>query len=70
MTDVAMSRSVRIADAGDFYNMLTNGDFVMATSGGYVFLLGIMLLSTPCVRRPNRPELAKKNACHPDGERT
>jgi hypothetical protein len=44
MTHVAMSRGVRGGEAYDFFNMLTNGDFVIAMSGGYLFLLGIMLL--------------------------
>lgn len=44
MTDVALSRGVRIAEAEDFFHMVANGDFAIAMSGGYVFMLGIMLI--------------------------
>jgi len=44
MTDVALSRGVRISETEDFVSMVANGDLAIAMSGGYVFLLGIMLL--------------------------
>lgn len=44
MTNVAMSRGVRSGESSDFYSMLNNGDFAIAISGGYIFLLGVMLL--------------------------
>jgi hypothetical protein len=44
MTNVAMSRQVRYGESPDFFGMLNNGDFAIAISGGYVFLLGVMLL--------------------------
>jgi len=57
MTDIAMSRGVRVAQSEDFFRMLTNGGFAIAISGGYVFLLGIMLLMTDrigkCLRSVN-----------------
>jgi hypothetical protein len=40
MTNVAMSRGVRYGESSDFYSMLNNGDFAIAISGGYIFLLG------------------------------
>jgi hypothetical protein len=46
MEPVAMSRAVGMpsVEAGDLFHMLGNGDLAIAISGGYVFLLGIMLL--------------------------
>jgi hypothetical protein len=46
MTHVAMSRGVGMpsVEVGDLFHMLGNGDLAVALSGGYVFLLGIMLL--------------------------
>lgn len=44
MEEVVLSRGVRIAQSEDFYNMLGHGGFALWISGGYVFLLGIMLL--------------------------
>jgi hypothetical protein len=44
MTNIAMSRAVRYGESSDFYSMLNNGDFAIAISGGFVFLLGVMLI--------------------------
>ena len=44
MHRVAFSRAVRIAQPSDFVTMMNDGDFAIAMAGGYVFLLGIMLL--------------------------
>jgi hypothetical protein len=55
MTHVAMSRGVPIAEPYDFFSMVTNGDFAIAMSGGYVFLLGIMLLYGRSARHAPAP---------------
>ena len=33
-----------MTQASDFFSMVTNGGLAIAMSGGYVFLLGVMLL--------------------------
>jgi hypothetical protein len=44
MMEIHLSRGVRIDEAFDFTTMMNDGGFAMAMSGGYLFLLGIMLL--------------------------
>ena len=65
MTLVAMSRAGHYSlslmkQSEDFYNMLMNGGFAIWISGGYLFLLGIMLLMADRVgtrlRSPNAGE--------------
>ena len=55
MITVAMSRSVRIAQAYDFYEMVGSGGFAIWISGGYIFLLGIMLLLADRLGKRLRP---------------
>jgi hypothetical protein len=61
MTDVALSPGARIAGPNEFFSVVTNGDFAITVSGGYVFLLGIMLLMADRLgtrlRRGTRAEL-------------
>ena len=62
MTNVAMSREVRYGESPDFFGMLNNGDFAIAISGGFIFLLGVMLLtadrlSTHRIRLTNADKL-------------
>jgi hypothetical protein len=58
MTNVALSRAVRIGEPEDFFGMVVNGDFAIAMSGGFV-LLGIMLIMADRLGKRLRPANAE-----------